>query len=559
MPMPDIPLIPWSENLRSLALRHGRRTAVIDAGGATSYRALCDAAHGVAAGLAAAGLPPAARVGVLLSNGAGAVAADYGVTLSGRCLVHLNPAYTAEELRWSQRIAPAEAVIAEPALAGKAQSLGVPVLDIGELIGAGKRTVDAGSNAAMPPPPIAPALPPVPGDRESRIVFTSGSSGKPKAVLYDHARRWTGAVLLRATLPFVPDAGSRILLMTPYVHGASMLARAWIDSGGSVALHRGVDPDEVRRMLAARDIDAMFAPPTVLSKLVDALRGETFDALRCIFTGTQVLTERLYADARAIFGPRVRVTYGKSENLNPITVLDCADTEAVYASAAQAPLQGACLGYPAPGVEVAISPAQEILIRSQHGFCGYLGEAGLQPHGRADWHATGDLGYLDEAGRLWLVGRNSDVINTGGYKVHPEEIEAALLDVPSLKEAYVVGIPSAYWSEVVACVYVEGGGNGDAPDDGAGSSANDGAGGRVGTAGAAGAADAADRLAAPPGLDDALATLSGHKRPRCFVRVDRVEKTALGKVSRKALQAYVLQHYELEDGPRPRLRPRRAA
>src|SRR5690606_15023345 len=189
------------------------------------------------------------------------------------------------------------------------------------------------------------------------------------------------------------------------------------------------------RELRSGNIDALFAPPTVLAKIVTAFEGERFDSVRCVFTGTQTLTPSLYARARALFGPCVRVTYGKSENVNPITVLDPAATEACFAEVNG---EGACLGWPAPGVQLRINAQDEIELRSSHMYSGHVDQEGFHPPDADGWHRTGDLGRIDERGRLWLLGRMADVIKSGGYKIYPDEIEAALAGTPQCGDICVV-------------------------------------------------------------------------------------------------------------------------
>ena len=82
----------------------------------------------------------------------------------------------------------------------------------------------------------APALPPVPADAWGRLIFTSGTTGRPKAIVHAHGGRWTAHLLQRAVLPFTPGEGDRVLLMTPYVHGASLIAAAWLEQGAEVVL-----------------------------------------------------------------------------------------------------------------------------------------------------------------------------------------------------------------------------------------------------------------------------------------------------------------------------------
>src|SRR6185436_5867123 len=129
-------------------------------------------------------------------------------------------------------------------------------------------------------------------------------------------------VLLRSHLPFVPGAGDRVLLMTAFSHGAGLLAAAWFENGASVELIDGVDVAYADELFTRHEITAVFAPPTVLAKLIDGTRHARFDGIKCVFCGTATLQPALYHAAAAKFGPVIRVTYGKSEMYNPITVLE---------------------------------------------------------------------------------------------------------------------------------------------------------------------------------------------------------------------------------------------
>ncbi|MEI2415450.1 class I adenylate-forming enzyme family protein [Orrella sp. JC864] len=495
--------IPWSLELHTLARRHGERTAVQAEDGRLCYAGLNRRAHGLAARLLREGVTPGACVGIYLPNGVDAVWADYGVTLSGACLVHLNAAYTREEVEWGLRLAPMRVILTDRA--GMALLQGLPA-----------RLLCCEDIDPIDDPQVLPA---VPADAWGRIIFSSGTTGKPKGLVYDHGRRWLAAVLLRAMLPWVPQPGSRILLMTPYVHGASMLARAWLDNGGCVELRRGVDPAQAGALLRAGSLEALFAPPTVLAKLAAALGEQSFPGLRCLFTGTQTLTPGLYARARALFGPCVRVTYGKSENVNPITVLDPADTDAAYAEAPGDTAPGACLGWPAPGVELRIGQGDEILLRSQHMYIGYVDAEGFHPPEADGWHRTGDLGRIDARGRLWLLGRMADVIKSGGYKIYPDEIEAALAGTPGCGPICVAALPSDYWGEVIVAVAEQ--------------------------------ADPAQDWAAQ--ARERVAGLARYKHPRAYVTLDELPRNPQGKISRRAVREAVMARWGLVDGAYPEL------
>jgi acyl-coenzyme A synthetase/AMP-(fatty) acid ligase len=240
-----------------------------------------------------------------------------------------------------------------------------------------------------------------------------------------------------------------------------------------------------------------------------------------------VLSPGLYARARAIFGPVIRVTYGKTEVINPICVLEPAELDEWYAEGG--PGADACVGWPATGVEIVIDAgdgrnaapgeAGEVLIRAQQMMAGFLRPSGYEKLDPGAFHESGDLGYLDARGRLHLVGRAADVIKTGGYKVAPEEVERALAAALGGCEFAVLGLPSEYWGEVIIVV--------------------------------------AERPRA--GWQEALqaeaAAMTGYKRPRLFLAVEDLPRNAMLKISRKALRERILGAHRLLDGPRPVLEP----
>ena len=247
--------------------------------------------------------------------------------------------------------------------------------------------------------------------------------------------------------------------MTAYAHGAALVTAAWLESGASVELIDGVDVAYADELFARREITAVFAPPTVLAKLVDGTRHTRIEGIKCIFCGTATLQPALYRAAAALFGPVIRVTYGKSEMYNPITVLEMDEAADYYRDLEV--LDAVCLGSPAAGVEIVIRDEAgrvcgagehgEIHLRSPHMMIGHVDAQGFHELPEGAFHATGDLGYRDARGRLFLAGRANDVIKTGGYKIYPEEIERVLPGGVA-----VVGIPSAHWGEVIVAVSEDG-------------------------------------------------------------------------------------------------------
>jgi acyl-CoA synthetase (AMP-forming)/AMP-acid ligase II len=501
--------VAWSGSLRTLADRFGEAVAVSDGRGpCLSYRALSESAHALARHIMGV---KQINLGdpwlTLLPNQVQAVVASYAIRLTGAAEVPIGWKSTNEEVSWCANLSKGTHVLTLQERSDAVKSLGlIPVaLDALQL--------EAGTFEVMTP---------VDADAPGRILFTSGTTGKPKGVLYSHGRRWIGEQMLKASLPFLPVPGEKILLMTPFVHGSSLLTYAWCDHGGHVVLLDGVDMPQVRRELSDPALTAIFAPPTVLAKITAELEGEEFTQVRCIFTGTQPLTATIYARAQAIFGPVVRVTYGKSECVNPITVLSKQETQAYFGQSILA--AGACVGYPAPGVELRIAQPDdaqaesedgEIWLRAPQMSLGMITPNGFVAHEPDGWHQTGDLGHIDAQGRLVLTGRVADVIKTGGYRVNPDEIEATLAALGSTTQVCVTSLPSDYWGEIIVAVaeYAESGWE--------------------------------------EAAKERVKGLSRHKQPRLHLELAQLPRNPQGKVSRRLVRERVLSQYDLIDGPYP--------
>jgi len=500
--------IPWSAALQTLARRFGDRPAFSDGAHVLSYQDLSAKAHGLALALRQRNCAQGGCVASLLPNSLEAAWVSYGMKVSGVAEAPMNYGYTSQEIAWSARIAGFSLVVTDRVRASEIEALGLDVLVVDEV----RASREEG------------ALEAVPACAQGRVLFTSGTTGLPKAAVYSHGRRWAGEQLLKATMPFVPAPGERILLMTPFTHGASLLAFAWCDYGGEVLLLNGVQTEIVASNLESGSIAAVFAPPTMLAKLARVLGPRRFDGVRCVFTGTQPLTAALYETAVEMFGPVLRVTFGKTECINPITVLDCRESAELYAAFGQGP--GTCVGWPAPGVDIRIEPVPdgenadvpgegEVWLRGQQMSDCMLDQDGLRPHEPEGWHRTGDQGYLDGQGRLWLTGRLADVIKTGGYRVNPDEVQWVLGDGGT--DIVIAALPSDYWGEVIVAVAEN----------------------------------------PQPGWEDKIRArarhLSRHKQPRAYASVEAFPRNAQGKVSRRKLAQLVLDRYIFTDGPYPSL------
>ena len=496
------PESPWAACLRRF-VNFGDRVAVTSRGRILSYAQLAEQANAVRAAVISAGAAPGDVVAIVARNGPGVVVASYGVMSSGAAEFVVDLNLGADDFAYAVRIMGVRRVVVERDLIKRVDGLGLQVMVLEEITGKPAHDV---------------AAPPFDWKARGKLGMTSGTTGRSKAIVHRHDRRWNAHLLLRAHLPFIPGANDRVLLMTSYSHGAALLAATWFDHGASVELIDGVDAAYADELFARRELTAVFAAPTVIVKLLSSTRHARIEGIKCIFCGTATLQPALYRAAAEKFGPVVRVTYGKSEMYNPITVLETHEAEDYYRDLTS--LEAVCLGTPGTGVEIVIRDDNgricaagehgEIHLRSPHMMIGHIDGQGYHELPEGAFHATGDLGYLDERGRLFLAGRAHDVMKTGGYKIYPEEIERVL--PPGM---VVVGIPSAHWGEVIVAV-----------SEGE----------------AAGMAEA---------VTAATAGLARYKQPRACLTIEAIPRSLQGKVQRSRVRDLVLARYAMEDGPYP--------
>jgi len=505
----------WGEDLAATRFRYGDRVGVVDAEGTHTIGQVIDQAAGIADHLRSLGLGPGDLVATAFHNSALAASGSYGVAIAGAAEIPVNPLLSPNELTHALACTGARYILVD-GTSEPLPALPVPQIDVRQI---------------APRPMTANDWPDVDPEAPSRIVFTSGTTGWAKGAIHNHLRRWTGTLLLRASLPLMPDRSNRILLMTPFSHGSSLLTFAYLAHGASVQLVKGVDPAVVLPLLATGEVSEMFAPPTVLAKLTEAAADPAFARLqfklRMILTGTAPLTPTIYRNAVARFGEIIRVTYGKSEIFNPITVLEPSETAAAYS---EPPGEGLCVGWPATGVRIEIRDEEgrvlpvgevgQIHLHSQHLFSGYMMRDGVRMLAPDEYHDTGDIGRIDEIGRLHLVSRQSDMMKSGGYKISPDEVERSL--APFLPEStlVVLGYPSDYWGEIVTVIAEK-------PPH-----------------------DWQERLA------PALTEMTSYKRPRLFVPIEKLPRNPIGKIARVHLRRWLAETFDLVEKPRPAFLPK---
>ncbi|MEW6225666.1 MAG: alpha/beta fold hydrolase, partial [Chloroflexota bacterium] len=327
------------------------------------------------------------------------------------------------------------------------------------------------------------------------IVLTSGTTGRPKGVILSGGALAASADAWIAVLP--PATGWLLALGLSHVAGLGVLWRA-IAARMPVRIVPGGDPAALRAGLAAPPaVSHVSLVPAQLLRLLDAVGGGRPPAtLRAVPLGGGIIAPALVTRALDAGWPVVP-TYGLSEAGSGVTALPTDEARLAPCSA----------GRPLPGVRVTIEEPDgdgvgEITVTTPAGFSGYAGEPARAP---CEPIRTGDLGRLDEAGRLHVLDRRLDRIVRGGENIAPAEVEAALLAHPSIAEAAVVARPDPVWGQVpVAAIVLRDG-----------------------------AADPGDEAVAA----HCRATLAGFKVPATFRRLDALPRTGGGKVRREAVRA----------------------
>ena len=294
------------------------------------------------------------------------------------------------------------------------------------------------------------------------IIFTSGTSGRPKAVVLSHRALLAGLhMLLHVTrrLPHqLDEAAIDVGLHTgPLFHvgGVQTLLRAVTVGSTLVMPGSKFDPGEALELIERYRIGRWAAVPTMVSRLLEHsdLKRRDLSSLRSVTVGGAPVHAELMrriGEALPSVAARIPTGYGLTENGGQATAASGADTAARPGSS----------GKPLPCVELVFRrlpglPDGEILLRSPTQMSCYFGVA-ESPIDEDGWLQTGDLGHLDDKGNLWITGRSKDMIIRGGENIAPVAVERALAAIPGVSEAVVFGVPHPdLGEEVMAIVVVE--------------------------------------------------------------------------------------------------------
>ncbi|MEV5613797.1 o-succinylbenzoate--CoA ligase [Streptomyces sp. NPDC052225] len=499
-----------NEGLGSWPARRARktphRTALIHDDTRTTYAELHARCTRLAHALRARGIRRGDRVAYLGPNHPSYLETLFAVGALGAVFVPLNTRLAGPEIAYQLADSGARALVHAPGHAALVASL-PPDTPVRTYIEVGTAYEDLLKTTA-PAPPRPPIDEPVSGDDTCIIMYTSGTTGRPKGAMLTHANLTWNAVNVLVDTDVAADEVA--LVSAPLFHtaGLNMLALPILLKGGTCVIVDTFDPAHTLTLIARHGITTMFGVPTMYDLVAREPAWPTADlsTLRTLLCGGAPVPTSLIATYQTR-GLTFLQGYGMTEAAPGVLFLDAEHAETKAGSA----------GVPHFFTDVRVvrpdrtdaEPGEtgEILVRGPHVMPGYWGLPDESAAAFTDgWFRTGDAARTDDDGYVHIVDRIKDMIISGGENVYPAEIEDALLAHPDIAECAVIGVPDEKWGEVPRAVIVP----------------------REGTT---------------PDPSEILASLADHlaryKIPKSLVVADRLPRTASGKL----LKSRVREHY----------------
>jgi o-succinylbenzoate---CoA ligase len=412
-----------------------------------SFQDLDRHAARVARQLAGLGVADGTRVALLLRNGASFVVLTHALLRVGAIMIPLNVRLAAPEIVWQLADSNAEVLVSDTRTAQLATDAarGRPGL---------RRFTIEDPPALLAAPEAGVALrDAVDLSAVQGVVYTSATAGRPKGVQLTYGNHWWSAVGSAFRVGLRDD--DRWLTPLPFYHVGG-LATTWrsVIYGTSLLVHDAFDPRAVNDEIDAGGATIVSVVSTMLERMLDARGPRPYPpTLRCVLLGGGPAPSALMAACAARAIP-VAPTYGLTEAASQVATLVPGEVPHRPGSSGQA-LLPTQMAIDRNGRTAAAGEVGEIIVRGPTVMLGYAGQPDETARAlRGGWLRTGDLGYLDREGYLYVVDRRDDLIVTGGENVYPAEVEAVLRQHPAIADAGVVGLPDHTWGHAVTAFVV---------------------------------------------------------------------------------------------------------
>ncbi len=495
MPMPDPDRLILTHLLRDAVAAHANRPALRYEGRVWTYAEFNAQVDNAAAMLQSLGAGPGTRIGLCLPNTPYSAIFYYAILTIGGVVVNYNPLYTEAELakqitdsRTTLMVAPDLAAVYDklPPLLGQT-SLGrlvvcsmagvLPRLKAVALpfVRKGLLARPVWSASVVPYRPAraygTPTSASLTGAHLAVLQYTGGTTGVPKAAMLTHANLAVNALQIAAHMPSLRPGQERLMGVLPFFHVFAMTAvlNTGIAIGAELQLHTRFHIDKIMRAIPRDRPTVLHAVPTIYGAIANAAEKNGIDigSIRVCISGGAPLPEEIRLRFERLTGARLVEGYGLTEAAPLVT---CNPPDGL--------VRPRSVGLPAAWTTIEIRAADpphamlpanqrgEICVRGPQVMAGYLDRPEETAASFIDGALrTGDIGYLDDDGYLFITDRIKDIIICGGYNVYPRVIEEALYEHDAVAEAVVVGAPDAYRGETpVAFVTLRAGSTATVPD-----------------------------------------------------------------------------------------------
>lgn len=436
--------------LRRRASSNPDRLAVIAGSRRLTFSELDSRVDQAAQFLISIGVKPATHIALHLPNSIGFVELVHAISRVGAILVPINLRLTSQEIAWQLADVEASHIITSES-AGSSSELRksiehrVPRMRIVEINHAAPDWSAETSDGETE------LFEYYKSDAVHSIVYTSGTTGRPKGAMLTYSNHWWSAIGSGLNLGIQTDDRWIAVLPMFHVGGLSILLRSVI-YGIAVIVHEAFDPHEVNRSIVEDRGTIISVVSTMLRRMLAAQGEQSYpDWLRCVLLGGGPAPEPLLQECAGRNVP-VTQTYGLTESASQIATLPPDDALRKLGSAGK-PLYPNELSIRMDEQPAAPGEPGEILVRGPIITRGYYNRPDATGETIEDgWFHTGDAGYLDEDGYLYVLDRRDDLIVTGGENVYPAEVEAVLSGHPDIIEAGVIGISDEEWGQKVVAV-----------------------------------------------------------------------------------------------------------
>jgi len=438
------------EHLHHRAERSPNAVAIAGPGEPFTYRRLVTAVHALAAALQSLDPEPGSRVGICARNTIEHLIALLATYAAGKVWVPLNPTNSRTDLDRMIGATRPTLFVADESSLGRFTAIGAPIV-LGKTTGTPGESPSVrglvGEFTGRQPTAIAR------DERDAQIIkFSGGSTGTPKPVV--QSLRCVSAQIEGILACFELDAGDVNLIAAPLTHGASCFVLPILSVGGR---HVMLEEPKAPRVLDAIEkyaVSTMYAPPTLIYSMLEepTATKRNYGSMRHLIYSAAPMRPEQIREAQRVFGPVIETAYGQVEAPQIITAMRARELEQDENLTS--------IGRQSPVADVAIMSATgdllpngetgEIVVRGPLVMNGYLDRPDLTAQTIVDgWLHTGDLGMRDDRGYVFIRGRLRELINTGGFKVFPGDVEAVLAKHPAVAECSVFGVPDEKWGEAV--------------------------------------------------------------------------------------------------------------